>query len=91
VLGLYGSDDARVNATIEPAAKLMEQNGKSYTTHIYEGAGHGFLRQQAEREGANMKAARQAWPATVKFLRANLEGGADGKTNPPGEQPRKGA
>ena len=69
VLGLYGSDDARVNATIPGAEAEMKKLGKVYETHIYEGAGHGFLRQQDGRDGANLKAAREAWPATVAFLK----------------------
>lgn len=69
VLGLYGSDDARVNATVPPAAEAMRKGGKTYVTHTYEGAGHGFLRQQDGKDGANLKAAQQAWPATVAFLR----------------------
>ncbi len=73
VLGLYGSDDERVNATIPPAVERMKELGKPYTPHVYEGAGHGFLRQQNERDGANLKAAHQAWPATVQFLREHLE------------------
>jgi carboxymethylenebutenolidase len=72
VLGLYGSDDARVNATIEPAAAEMKKLGKTYATEIYEGAGHGFLRAQGGREGANMKATEQAWPRTIEFLRKHL-------------------
>ncbi|HEV8254003.1 MAG TPA: dienelactone hydrolase family protein, partial [Vicinamibacteria bacterium] len=71
VLGLYGGDDARVNATIEPTAAEMKKLGKSYESQIYEGAGHGFLRAQGGREGANLKATRQAWPKTIAFLRAN--------------------
>ena len=74
VLGLYGADDARVNTTIEPAAAEMKKLGRSYETAIYEGAGHGFLRDQEGREGANRKAAEQAWPRTVAFLKKNLEG-----------------
>ena len=73
VLGLYGSDDARVNATIEPAVAAMKQGGKTYMPQIYEGAGHGFLRQQDGKDGANMKAAQQAWPATVKFIKDHCE------------------
>jgi len=73
VLGLYGSDDARVNKTIEPAQKAMKEAGKSYTPHIYEGAGHGFLRQQDGKDGANLKAAQQAWPETVKFIREHAK------------------
>jgi carboxymethylenebutenolidase len=73
VLGLYGGDDARVNATVGPAEAEMKRLGKSYETHTYEGAGHGFLRQQEGREGANRKAAEQAWPRTVAFLGDNLK------------------
>jgi carboxymethylenebutenolidase len=72
VLGLYGGDDARVNATIEPVAAEMTKLGKSYETEIYEGAGHGFLRDQAGREGANRRATEKAWPRTIAFLRKNL-------------------
>ena len=49
VLGHYGSDDARVNATIPTAEDAMKKLGKRYTAKIYDGAGHGFLRQQAGR------------------------------------------
>ncbi len=72
VLGLYGGDDARVNATVPPAEAEMKRLGKSYEVHTYDGAGHGFLRQLAERDGANAKAAEQAWPRTVAFLRERL-------------------
>ena len=72
VLGLYGGDDARVNATIEPAAAEMKKLGKVYETHIYDGAGHGFLRAQSGRDGANLRATEQAWPATLAFLRKYL-------------------
>jgi carboxymethylenebutenolidase len=73
VLGLYGADDARVVSTVKPAEDKMKELGKIYITHIYEGAGHGFLRAQEERNGANLEAARQAWPAAIQFLRKNLE------------------
>lgn len=68
VLGLYGGDDARVNATIPPAAKKMKSLKKSYEREIYDGAGHGFLRDQTGRDGANKKATEKAWARTVKFL-----------------------
>jgi len=73
VLGLYGGKDARVNPTIAPAEKQIKELGKSFTPHIYEGAGHGFLRQLEGLEGANMKAAEQAWPETLKFLREHTK------------------
>jgi carboxymethylenebutenolidase len=73
VLGLYGADDARVNATIEPARVGLEKLGRSYETHVFEGAGHGFLRGQALREGANLAASKQAWPLAIEFLRRHLK------------------
>ena len=51
----------------------MKKLGKTYEPHIYDGAGHGFLRQQDGQNGANMKAAEQAWPATIEFLRENTK------------------
>jgi carboxymethylenebutenolidase len=72
VLGLYGGDDARVNATVEPAAAAMRALGKSYAPHTFAGAGHGFLRQQDGKDGANLAATRQAWPLTVAFFRTHL-------------------
>lgn len=72
VLGLYGGDDARVNATIPAAEAAMERLDKSYAVHVYDGAGHGFLRQQGERDGANRRAAERAWPTTLEFFREHL-------------------
>ena len=73
IQGFYGGDDQRVNATIEPAQAEMDRLGKLYEANIYEGAGHGFLRAQTDRDGANMAASEIAWPATVAFLREELE------------------
>jgi len=73
VLGLYGSEDARVNATIDPAAEALAAAGKTFETEIYPGAGHGFLRQQGGQEGANLEAARAAWPRTIAWFRQYLE------------------
>ena len=74
VLGLYGGNDARVNATIPSADSAMRTPGKTYVLHIYEGAGHGFLRQQSGANGANMAATQQAWPATIAWFKRYLEG-----------------
>ena len=43
----------------------------TYDPHIFEGAGHGFLRQQGGNASAtgNKKAAEEAWPLTLAFLR----------------------
>ncbi|MFI5119014.1 MAG: dienelactone hydrolase family protein [Thermoanaerobaculia bacterium] len=73
VLGNYGGDDARVTATVAPTEAAMEKAGKAYEPHAFEGAGHGFLRQQTGKEGANLKATRAAWPRTIAFLKENLK------------------
>jgi carboxymethylenebutenolidase len=73
VLGLYGEDDARVNATVGPAAAKMKELGKTFVVHTYPGAGHGFLRAQDGRDGANLAAAEKAWPATIEHLKKHLE------------------
>ena len=76
VLGLYGGDDARVNATIDPARQLLQETGACYEVEVYEGAGHGFLRAQnhEERGEANTAAAERAWTRAVAFFRDALEG-----------------
>ena len=74
VLGNYGGDDARVTSTIAPAQALLKPvKGARYEPNVYDGAGHGFLRDQAGRDGANLKATQKAWPKTIEFLRKNLK------------------
>jgi carboxymethylenebutenolidase len=72
VLGHYGGDDERVDATIPPAEAQMKKLGKTYEVHVYPGAGHGFLRDQSGRDGANLKATKESWPRTVAFLKEKL-------------------
>jgi carboxymethylenebutenolidase len=72
VLGLYGGDDARVTSTVQATATAMRELGKPFEQHVYAGAGHGFLRQQSGRDGANLKAAREGWRETIAFLQKNL-------------------
>jgi carboxymethylenebutenolidase len=72
VLGLYGGDDARVGATVPAADSAMRALGKSFEPHSFVGAGHGFLRQQDGKEGANLAATREAWPLTLAFFRKHL-------------------
>ncbi len=73
VLGHYGEDDERVNSTIPRAEEAMVA-GQSFESNIYAGAGHGFLRAQDDREGANLRASEAAWPRTLEFFREHLEG-----------------
>ena len=69
ILGLYGENDARVNATVPPADSAMKALKKTYEYKIFPGAGHGFLRQQDGLNGANLKATQEAWPLTVQWFR----------------------
>jgi carboxymethylenebutenolidase len=73
VLGLYGGNDARITATVEPTKQAMAELKKTYETHVYEGAGHGFTRNQSGQNGANQRAIEQAWPTVVAFLKKNVE------------------
>jgi carboxymethylenebutenolidase len=75
VLGLYGGNDARIGATIPATDSTMKALGKSYEYHIFEGAGHGFLRGRDDTTAvarANIAASVQAWPKTIEFFRAKL-------------------
>jgi carboxymethylenebutenolidase len=70
VLGLYGENDNRVNASIPAARDGMTAAGKSFESRIFPAAGHGFLRAQGDT--ANFAATEQAWPLTIAFLRRHL-------------------
>jgi carboxymethylenebutenolidase len=69
ILGLYGGADARIDATIPATEMKMKELGKVYEPHVFEGAGHGFLRAQTDNGGANMKATLQAWSLTLSWLK----------------------
>jgi carboxymethylenebutenolidase len=72
VLGLYGENDERVNATIARADSASKVVGFKYEPHKFAGAGHGFLRQQDGANGANLTATQQAWPMTIAWFNKYL-------------------
>lgn len=53
VAGFYGSEDVRENATIPATEAEMQRVGLQFDKRICAGAGHGVLRQQSGRAGAN--------------------------------------
>ena len=71
ILGLYASNDNRVNSTLDLAKAELAKKNVTFEPHFFEGAGHGFLRQQngSAQAPANGKAAEQAWPLMLEFLR----------------------
>ena len=73
VLGLYAGNDARINSTLPATEAAMKNAGKSYEIHTFEGAGHGFMGNQAGAGGANLKAAQDSWPLAVQFFAKNLK------------------
>jgi carboxymethylenebutenolidase len=73
VLGMYGGVDNRINSTIPATEAAMKKLNKFYEPHIFEGAGHGFMGGQAGNNGANLKAAEQAWPLTIAFFQKHLK------------------
>ncbi len=68
VFGVYGENDARINAGLPDTERAMQAAGKRYTKTIYPGTGHGFLR---TREPADVTAG--AWRDIVRFLGAELQ------------------
>jgi carboxymethylenebutenolidase len=71
VLGFFGEDDARVTATVEPTAAEMKRLGKSFESHVYPHATHGFL--EFQDLGGNPMATSDSWARTVAFLKQNLQ------------------
>jgi carboxymethylenebutenolidase len=70
VLGIYGGNDARINAGIPALEEALKKAGIKYQMKIYEGANHAFHNDT----GANYKedAARDAWKLTLEWFKANL-------------------
>jgi carboxymethylenebutenolidase len=71
VIGFYGGTDARIGATIPATETAMKKLGKFYEPHTFEGAGHGFMGNQAT--AANYKAAEESWPMAIAFLKKSLQ------------------
>ena len=77
ILGLFGGDGGMENASIQTGVLGMIGAGKSYETHLFPGARHGFLRVQGQNSDsasatANLAASRAAWGLTIEFLRKHL-------------------
>ncbi len=60
----YGANDARITATVAGTTDKMKTLTKVYEPHVYEGAGHGFMRPAAlprRTRPPTQKAAEQLW------------------------------
>lgn len=66
VLGLYGENDPRTNASVGPFEQAMRAAGKPLEIHVLAGAGHAFLNDT--RSNFHAAAARKAMARTLGFL-----------------------
>jgi carboxymethylenebutenolidase len=70
VLGVYGENDERIDATLPDVASKMEGAGKTFTYEVYPGTGHGFLK--PGRQGSDGPQVQKAWDRILEFYRARL-------------------
>jgi carboxymethylenebutenolidase len=70
VLGIYGEKDERINAKLPEVTAEMQSAGKTYTSEVYPGTGHGFLK--PGRQGSDSPQVEKAWARILEFYRARL-------------------
>ena len=70
VLGVYGENDARINAEVPAVEERMRQLGKRFVAETYPGTGHGFLK--PGRRGSDGPQVDRAWTRILNFYRETL-------------------
>jgi carboxymethylenebutenolidase len=70
VLGIYGENDERIDATLPAVVAQMQSAGKTFTQEVYPGTGHGFLK--PGRQGSDGPQVERAWTRILEFYRARL-------------------
>jgi carboxymethylenebutenolidase len=70
VLGIYGENDERINANLPEVTAGMQSAGKTFTSEVYPGTGHGFLK--PGRQGYDSPEREKAWGRILEFFRARL-------------------
>jgi carboxymethylenebutenolidase len=71
VYGFYGGNDFRITGDVPNVEKRMQQHGNKFEPVVYEGAGHGFMRQgetATDANNADRKARNQGWERWKKIL-----------------------
>ena len=66
VLGVYGEDDARIDAALPDVERQMKDAGADFRYDIYPGTGHGFLK--PGRRGSDTPSVDRAWATIAAFL-----------------------
>lgn len=72
ILGQYGGNDSRVNATIPALEQVMQASGKTFEKRIYAGANHAFNNDTGANY--NQEAAVAAWKETLTWFDRYLKG-----------------
>jgi carboxymethylenebutenolidase len=71
VLACYGSRDGSISTKqIQKIERMYKETGKDITVKVYD-AGHAFL--NPDHGMGNEKAAAEAWPLAIKFLKEKLK------------------
>ena len=70
VLGIYGENDERINAKLPEVTAAMQSDGKTFSSEVYPGTGHGFLK--PGRQGSDGPQVEKAWTRILEFYRARL-------------------
>jgi len=70
VLGIYGENDARINASLPTVTAGMAKSGATFTSEVFPGTGHGFLK--PGRQGYDTPERERAWKRILEFYRARL-------------------
>jgi carboxymethylenebutenolidase len=67
LLGLFGNDDAHPSPEqVDELEKLLQDNGKTYEFHRYDGAGHAFF--SVDRPAHRPAAAQDGWERVTAFF-----------------------
>ena len=67
----YAGLDERINAGIDAFRAALEENGKEFTIHVYDGVNHAFNNDTSEAR-YDKEAADLAWDRTVAFFMEKL-------------------
>ncbi len=71
VLGLYGGEDARINAGLDALVRAMAEHKRDFEMRIYPGAPHAFFN-DTNPTTYRKEAAADAWDRVVRFYRRTL-------------------
>lgn len=71
ILGLYGGEDARINAELDELVKATVDAKKDFEMRIYAGAPHAFFN-DTNATTYREPAARDAWDRVLRFYRRTL-------------------